>query len=178
MRTQSLQRPAADEYAEYYEKYVSLVPETDILQVLREQMEGVRELIASIPGEQETFRYAPEKWSIRELLGHINDGERIFGFRAYTFTHRDAGPMPGFDENDYVQDSNFDQMLLQDLLAQFIALRQANVLFLEQVSETAWARSGVASNNPVTVRALVWIMAGHVRHHLNILQERYLAAVA
>lgn len=170
-----LQRPGANEYAEYYEKYVSLVPETNILKVLGEQMESVRGLISNIPAEQETFRYAPEKWSIRELVGHINDGERVFGFRAFTFAHSEASALPGFDENDYVRESNFNQTPLQDLLAHFLLLRDSNILLLEQLAERDWAKSGVASENAVTVRALVWIMAGHVRHHLRILTERYLS---
>lgn len=169
-----LQRPTASEYAEYYEKYVSLVPETDILQVLRAQREIVHDLISGIPTAQETFRYAPGKWSIRELLGHINDAERVFGFRAFAFAHGDAAPLPGFDENDYVRESNFNQTPLPELLAHFILLRQANSLLLEQLQAEAWTMSGVASDNPITVRALAWIIAGHVRHHLNILQERYL----
>ncbi|MBS1811540.1 MAG: DinB family protein [Acidobacteria bacterium] len=178
MPSQYLQRPAANEYAAYYEKYATLVPETDILQVLREQTESVRALISSLSAEQEAFRYAPGKWSIRQLMGHINDGERVFGFRAFAFAHGEAAALPGFDENDYVRESNFDQTPLQDLLAHFILLRESNVLLLEQLAEGDWGKSGVASDNPVTVRALVWIMAGHVRHHLNILRDRYLTDVA
>lgn len=174
MPTQYLQRPDADEYAAYYEKYVSLVPETDILKVLSEQTAGVRELLARLPVEQETFRYAPGKWSIRELLGHISDAERVFGFRAFTFAHGDVSALPGFDENDYVRESNFDHTPLRDLLAHFILLRESNVMLFEQLAEGDWVKSGIASDNPVTVRALVWIMAGHVRHHLNILQDHYL----
>ena len=176
MTVQYLQRPAANEYAEYYDRYTSLVPESDILQVLREQLENVRALIAALPAEQELRRYAPGKWSIREVMGHLNDVERIFSYRAFTFAHGEAAALPGFEDADYVRESNFAQTPLQDLLAHFVALRQANILLLEQLRETDWARSGVASDNPVTVRALVWIMAGHVRHHVKILQERYLTA--
>ena len=150
MPSQYLQRPAANEYATYYERYVSLVPETDIMQVLREQLESLRALIASIPAEQETFRYAPGKWSIREMMGHLNDGEWVFGFRAFTFAHGERAPLPGFDQNDYVNESNFDQVPLQDLLAHFVALRQANLLMMEQWKESAWTMSGVASDNPVS----------------------------
>ena len=174
MSIQYLQRPNSTEYAEFYSGYVSLVPETDVLKVLREQIEIVRNLVSSIAEEQELFRYAPEKWSIREMMGHINDGERVFSFRAYTFARGDEAALPGFDENDYVRQSNFDQTPLQDLLAEFIALRQSNIMMLEHLKKEDWERVGVASENLITVRAIVWIMAGHVRHHLNILTERYL----
>ena len=174
MSIQYLQRPDTTEYAQFYAGYVSLVPETDILKILQEQIEIVRKLITNIGEEQELFRYAPEKWSIREMMGHLNDGERVFSFRAYTFARGDIAALPGFDENDYVQQSNFAQTPLQDLLAEFIALRQSNIMMLEHLSEGDWERVGVASENSITVRAIVWIMAGHVRHHLNILTERYL----
>lgn len=174
MTSQYLQRPALNEYAEYYDRYASLVPETDILQVLREQLESLRTLLSTIPAEQETFRYAPDKWSIREMIGHLNDGERIFGYRAFSFAHGEAAALPGFEQDDYVRESNSAETPLQDLLAQFVALRQANLLMLEQLKESAWTRSGIASDNPITVRALVWIIAGHVRYHMQILAERYL----
>ena len=174
MTIQYLQRPIETEYSDDAAGYVALVPENDVLKVLKEQVEIVREIISSIPVEQELFRYAPEKWSIREMVGHLNDGERVFGFRAFTFARGDAAALPGFDENEYVQQSNSEQTQLQNLLAEFIALRQSNMMMLEQLKEEDWERVGVASENPVTVRAIVWIMAGHVRHHLNILTERYL----
>ena len=174
MTIQYLERPIETEYSEYAAGYVALVPENDVLKVMREQIEIVRELISSISAEQELFRYAPEKWSIREMVGHLNDGERVFGFRAFTFARGDSAALPGFEENDYVRESNSDQVPLPDLLAEFIALRQSNVMMLEQLKEEAWERVGVANDNAVTVRAIVWIMAGHIRHHLNILTERYL----
>jgi DinB superfamily len=174
MTTQYLERPTDSEYSEYAAGYVALVPENDVLKVLREQVEIVRELISSIPEEQELFRYAPGKWSIREMIGHLGDGERVFGFRAFTFSRGDTAALPGFDENEYVRQSNSEQTRLKDLLAEFIALRQSNIFMLEQLNQEAWARIGIANGNAVSVRAIVWIMAGHVRHHLNILTERYL----
>ena len=174
MTIEYLQRPSDTEYSDEAASYVALVPENDVMKVLREQVESVRKIISGISEEQELFRYAPEKWSIREMVGHLSDGERVFGFRAFTFARGDAAALPGFDENDYVRQSNSDQAQLQDLLAEFIALRQSNVMMLEQLKEEAWERVGVANGNPVSVRAIVWIMAGHVRHHLNILTERYL----
>ncbi len=169
-----LQRPNETEYSDYSAGYVALVPENDVLKVMREQIEIISEIVSSIPAEQELFRYAPEKWSIREMIGHLNDGERVFGFRAFTFARGDAAALPGFEENDYVRQANSAQVPLPDLLAEFIALRQSNVMMLKQLKEENWERVGVANENPVSVRAIVWIMAGHVRHHLNILNERYL----
>lgn len=174
MIIQYLQRPSETEFSDEAASYVALVPENDVMKVLREQVEIVRKIISGIPEEQELFRYAPEKWSIREMVGHLNDGERVFGFRAFTFARGDAAALLGFDENEYVRQSNSEQTQLQNLLAEFITLRQSNVMMLEQLKEDAWERVGVANDNPVSVRAIVWIMAGHVRHHLNILTERYL----
>ena len=172
--TTPTQRPETNEYAPFYAGYVSLVPETDILKVLRDQAVEYKDFVSSIGPEKAVFRYAPEKWSISELLGHIADAERVFSFRAMTFARGDSNALPGFDENEYVRQANFDQASLDDLMLEFLALREGNVRMLARLNEDAWMRSGISNNNSITVRALAYIMAGHVRHHLNVMKERYL----
>jgi DinB superfamily len=168
------QRPEKNEYNPFYETYVSLVPETKILPALESQIEQTRVLISSITEEKSLYRYGPDKWSIRQVIGHMIDGERVFAFRAFTFSRADTVQLAGFDENQYVSKADADQVLLTDLCAEFVALRTANVLMFKHLNPQAWTRDGIASDNRITVLALAYIMVGHVRHHSRILQERYL----
>jgi len=174
MANPRIERPNASEYGSFYSGYVSLVPETNILKVLREQPGEIGEFIQGIPEERAGFRYAAGKWSIREVIGHMTDAERVFGFRALCFARGDAAELPGFDENEYVRHAIFDQYPLTELRTEFDALRSSNALLFGHLSEEAWARSGVANGSLITVRALAYIMAGHVRHHMRVLKERYL----
>jgi hypothetical protein len=146
----------------------------DILQVLRGQLEEFGGLVGSISEERAGFRYAPGKWSIREVIGHLTDAERIFSFRALAFARGDLLELPSFDENRYVEQADFDRIPLLQLVNEFKALRSSDVLLFEHLSEEASTRSGIVNGNMVTVRALAYIMAGHVRHHHRILKERYL----
>lgn len=166
-------RPQAGEYAPFFQGYVSLVPETDVLSVLDSQSEILRGLKAVVTPDQEMFAYAPGKWTIRQVLGHIGDGERVFGFRAFSFSRSDKTELPGFDENRYVEKSRFNEIPLADLLDDFAAMRQANLRMLRSLGAEQWDVVGTANGNQVTVRALAFIMAGHVRHHLGVLRERY-----
>lgn len=168
------QRPEKNEYAPFYETYVSLVPETNILAALEQQIEQTRALLTGISEEKSLFQYAPDKWSIRGVIGHMIDGERVFSYRALTFARGDIVQLAGFDENEYAQEAEFDQIPLADLITEFLALRTANVQMFKHLNTRAWSRDGIASNNRVTVLALAYIMVGHVRHHSKILQERYL----
>jgi hypothetical protein len=169
------ERPEATEYAPFYAGYVSLVPESDVVRVLGEQtavLEGqVRQFVPSL----EQHRYAPGKWSVREVMGHVTDAERVFGFRAFCFSRGESNPLPGFDENDYVAAGGFDGRSLMDLVDEFAQVRQANLIVLKRLNDDAWMRVGTASGKPVSVRALAFIMSGHVRHHMNILSSRYAA---
>jgi hypothetical protein len=160
-------------YAPYYDTYVRLVPETDILPVLEQQALDIQALAAALPPAKETYRYAHGKWSVRELLGHVGDGERVFGFRAFCFSRGDTNPLPSFDENEYIAVSGYDRIPAADLARAFAASRAANLMVLRSLDPEAWERVGTASNNPVSVRALAYIMAGHVRHHLGVLKSRY-----
>lgn len=166
-------RPAASEYAPFYAGYVTHVPEDDVLAVLRDQSRDVEAFARAVPPDRESFSYAPGKWTIRQVMGHLGDGERVFGYRAARFSRGDRTPLASFDENLYVANGRFETVPLAALATEFLHLRAANVSTLERLDEAAWHASGVASGNVVTVRALAFIMAGHVRHHLRILRERY-----
>jgi hypothetical protein len=167
------QRPAAGEYAPFFAGYVKLVPEAEVLPVLAAQASEIRRLARSVPPDRETFRYAPGKWSIREILGHIGDGERVFGYRAFCISRGDQAALPGFDENDYIAESAYDQQTAAELADDFAGLRAANLAVLGRLDPARWARVGNANGSPVSVRALAFILAGHVRHHLGVLKERY-----
>lgn len=167
-------KPAADEYASYYSKYTSLVPDGDIVTALAEQVETTLALLRTLTDEQGNSRYAPGKWSIKELIGHIIDAERIFAYRALRIARGDQTPLPGFEQDDYIPNANFDARQLADLAAEFETVRQSTLFLLRNLSEEAWLRRGVASDNPVSVRALAHIIAGHELHHMEILRSRYL----
>jgi hypothetical protein len=168
-----IEAPAESEYAPFYKGYVSLVPEADALAVLEAQPAEIDRVAASVAPERETFRYAEGKWSIRELLGHVGDGERVFGHRAFCIARGEAQSLPGFDEKAYLAQAGYDRVPLRDLAGDFRALRDANLRLFRRLDEAAWLRLGSANGSPVSVRALARIMAGHVRHHLGVLRSRY-----
>lgn len=168
-----IDRPQPTEHAPYYGRYIDNVPEKDILAVLTAQKDEMRRLVAGIPAAKETFAYAPGKWSVREVFGHLNDGERVFGFRAYTFSRSDPNPLPGFEEDDYVARSPYRTTPIAELLAEFIALRDANLAVFRRLTDEQWMLIGNASQKDVSVRALAWMTAGHIRHHVGVLRERY-----
>jgi hypothetical protein len=167
-------RPQADEYVPYYDRYISLVPEGDLVEMLRTQIGGTLSLLRTISEERASYRYAPGKWSIKEVVGHMADVERIMTYRALRIARADATPLPGFDENSYVPAGNFDARTLASLAHEFEEVRRATVAFLETLEPEAAARRGSANNNEISARALAYIIAGHERHHMRILKERYL----
>jgi hypothetical protein len=169
----TMQRPTETEYAPYFGRYVALVPEDDILAVLRAQVEEMRRLLAPVSAEKEAYRYAEGKWSIRQVLGHLVDGERIFGYRAFCFSRGEQAPLPSFDEKQYVAAARSDAIPLRELVEELAVVRQANLAFLRRLDAREWAQVGTSSGKPLSVRALAWVMAGHPRHHLQILRERY-----
>lgn len=170
---EGVQRPAAGEYAPFYARYVALVPENDILAVLGGQVGEIRRLAASVPPGRETWRYAEGKWSVREVLGHLVDGERVFGYRAFCFSRGEPAALPSFDENRYVAAARSDALPLRDLVEEFALVRESNLVVLRRLDPREWTRVGTASGHPISVRALAWVMAGHPRHHVAILRERY-----
>jgi hypothetical protein len=165
-------RPAENDYPDYFHKYVSLVPEDDVLGVLESQIPVIDGLPARA-GAKETLAYAPDKWSVRELLGHVGDGERVFAYRALTFSRFNPVSLPGFDEVTWTPQGHFAGVPLRELADEFVALRRANLQMLRRLEEPQWQAGGLGDGKPITVRALAFVMAGHVRHHLGILRDRY-----
>lgn len=172
-----LARPAADEHAEYYGTYISKVPEGDVLDLLGGQLADTRATLSKLSPEHETFRYAPGKWSVREVVGHLIDTERVFAARAHWFARQADEPLPGMDQNLWAAASNACDRPLAELLDELEATRHANVLMLRGLSAEAWDRRGIASGVEFSVRALAFILAGHEIHHRRLLEERYVAAI-
>jgi hypothetical protein len=166
-------RPKEDEYASFYAGYVARVPETDILEALRQQPGELSRIAGSVTPDKERYRYGEEKWSVREIFGHLVDAERFFGHRAFCVSRSDKNPLPGFDEKLYIEGSSYDSRPLSELVKDFSLLREANSRHLESLSEDAFSREGIANGAKVTVRSLAYVMTGHVRHHLAVLKERY-----
>lgn len=169
-------RPEPGEYAPYYDRYLSLVPGNDIVATLESQR---RQMLLLLSGRDEgdgDFRYAPDKWSAKEVLGHVCDTERIFAYRALRISRGDRTPIEGFEQDDYVRNGPFAQRPLAELIEDYIAVRRATLTLLRNLDEQAWMRRGIANNNEVSVRAIAYTMAGHELHHRRILEEKYFAA--
>ncbi|MFZ0758954.1 MAG: DinB family protein [Candidatus Sulfotelmatobacter sp.] len=171
-------RPQPGEYAPYYDRYISLVRGEDILGTLDEQRRQTMLLLCGRDDDDGDFRYAPGKWSAKEVLGHVCDTERIFAYRALRIARADSTPLEGFEQDDYVRNGPFAQRPLADLVEDFIAVRRATLSLLRNLDEAAWMRRGIANKNEVTVRALAYIIAGHELHHRRILEEKYFAGQA
>lgn len=169
-------RPDPGEYNTYYDRYVALVPAGDIIALLSVQIDDTTALLRDLTEEQALHAYAPGKWSIKEVLGHVIDAERVFMQRALRFARGDRTPLPSFDENAYAIAGAFDDRALASLISELTAVRRASIAFLAGLSHQAWERTGIASDHPVSVRALAWITAGHELHHRQILAQRYLSA--
>lgn len=167
-------RPVEGEFLPYYETYIKLVPAGDVLVTLDSQMAETQSLLRALPASSSTYRYAPGKWSVNELVGHLIDSERIFAARALRFARNDATPLPGFEQDDYVRNSKFEEYPVAELASEFDSVRQATVFLFKHLEEPAWMRRGIANNAEVTVRALAYIIAGHELHHREILRSRYL----
>jgi uncharacterized damage-inducible protein DinB len=171
-------RPQQDEYTIAYAKYIDLVPSGDFLEILQDQRKELVEMLSPLTEQQADFRYAPGKWSIKEVLGHIIDAERIFGYRLLRFARADNTPLSSFEQDDYVKNGNFASRTLPDLLEEFSAVRQSTICLVRSLDHEAWLRRGIASQKEVSVFALGFIIAGHERHHRIILEKHYLAAAA
>lgn len=169
-----MNRPENNEFASYYLPFVSAVPDGDIISVLNQQLENTRLMLKDITEEQGQFRYGTEKWSIKEVVGHMTDTERIMAYRLLCIARGEAVSLPGFDEKQYVENANFNEQSLEQLLDHFAKVRQTTTLLLESLSPDALVRRGLANNTEVTVRGVAYIIAGHAMHHSKIIQERYL----
>jgi len=167
-------RPASNEAAPYYFNYIDRVEGDDVLTVLHRQLDETLKFLSTVSEEKSRHRYAPDKWSLRELLNHVNDTERLFVFRALWFARGFEEPLPSFDQQVAVNNSEADAVSWNDLVDEFQSLRHSTLSFFRSLPEAAWSRSGVASGNPFTVRALAFITAGHVAHHVDVMKRLYL----
>jgi uncharacterized damage-inducible protein DinB len=175
MMTQN--RPKTGDYPSFYGKYIALVPEGELLQILETQLRDWQRLLGDLSEEQSDFRYEPGKWSIKEMLGHVSDSERIFAYRLLRIARGDQTPMAGFEQDDYVRTANSSARKRSDLLEEFTAVRRATVALVSSMDDTAWVRRGVANQREISATAMALVIAGHERHHQLILQERYLPAL-
>jgi hypothetical protein len=172
MTTTVTSRPDATEYAPAAAGYVSLVPDGDIVTTLERQLDELLALLRPVSEKVGNTRHAPYTWSVKEVVGHVTDAERVFGYRALCVARGDQTPQPGFDENAYMGPAAFDACRLADLVSQFEHLRRSHLLFFRSLPADAWTRRGIANNSPVTVRALAYVIAGHAEHHGRILRKR------
>jgi hypothetical protein len=169
----NLPRPVAGEYHPAYLRYIDRVTEADVLQALEAQIAEVRRALGAVPAERETWRYEPEKWSVRQVLGHVLDSERVFGYRMLSVARGEDQPLPGFNEDSYAAAAGHDRIPLADLLGEFELLRGSHVALAKELDDVAWARIGTANGHPIAPRALAYIMVGHPRHHLAVLASKY-----
>lgn len=167
-------RPDASEYAPFYGTYVGHVSGGDIVETLSTQHDATLTLLRGLGEDAGGLRYAPGKWSVREVIGHMSDAERIFAYRALRFARADETPLASFDENAYVTNASFDDHPLASLIDEFEAVRRATILLFASLNATEWMRRGVASKNAMSVRALAWVIAGHELHHVGLIRTRYL----
>ena len=171
-----MKRPDPSEYAPYYGRYVDLVPETDIILTMSRQGSETQKLLATIDDSRGGYRYAPDKWTIRQLVGHVEDSERVFAYRALTFGRGDTQALPGFEQEDWMKASPFESSTLRQRAEALGLVRRSTIELFRGFDDAAWDRRGTASGNPVTVRALAFMIVGHERHHLRVLRERYAIA--
>jgi len=169
----SIARPEPGEYAPYYERYISLISGTDIVSTLEAQR---RQMLILLCGREEAdgdLRYAPDKWSAKEVLGHVCDTERIFAYRMLRISRADKTPIEGFEQDDYVRNGPFAKIAFAEVIEDYIAVRRATVTLVRNLDEQAWSRRGIANKNEVSVRAIAYLTAGHELHHRRILEEKY-----
>ena len=168
-----MMKPNAGEYATYYDQYISLLSEEDIMKILEYQMNSSEKFLKSISGDKGNYFYAEGKWTVKIVIGHIIDVERVMAYRALSFSRGEKQSLPGFEQDDYIANGNYNERSIDDLANEFKAVRNANLFMFRNFSEEMLKRSGIASDNKVTVLALLYIIAGHERHHINILKGKY-----
>lgn len=171
-----MSKPQTSEHAEYFQRYIQLVPEGDILATLGNQMTEMTNLLGDVSETKGDHRYAVGKWSVKELVGHLIDAERVFAYRALRFARADATPIEGFEQDDYVKAASHGACKLADLVQEWLQVRRATISMFRNLDEAAWLRRGKANQNEVSVRAIAYIIAGHVNHHQQVLKEKYLPA--
>ena len=177
MRSQTIPPPDADEYDQFYAGYIALVRERDALGVLRRQLPVLRSVCTGMREPEALSRYAAGKWSIKQVVGHLTDAERVFSYRLFRISRGDPTPLAGFDENSYVEAGGFDERSLPSLIRELETARASTLRLIDGLTPAVWELRGSANGQPVSVRALVHIIAGHMEHHFDIFRERYSLAV-
>lgn len=175
--TTKLQPPSSDEYAPFYSDYIRRAQNLDVIAALPKQIDDIRSALGRLSDVQACFRNGPKEWSIKEVIGHMNDVEHIFSYRLLCISRNDQTPLPGFEQEDYVRESNFDQCDLKDLISEFEFLRRANILAIKNMPDEFVLRRGTASGSPVSARGLIYMLIGHAEHHMASLREKYLPFV-
>lgn len=173
----TLTPPTTDEYAPFYADYIQRAQAKDVLSLLPQQIEDIKSALGHLSDEKARFRFGPQEWSIKEVLGHLNDGERVFSYRLLRISRNDTTPLSGFEQGDYVREAGFDNYPLSDLIGEFESLRRANILAIKNMPDKSVLYRGTASGATVSARALVYMMAGHVEHHMESLHKKYLSAL-
>lgn len=170
--------PTPDEYAPFYADYIERAGQkNDVFAALSEQIDDIKSTLGKLTDEQALFRDAPKEWSIKEVMGHLNDVERVFSYRLLRVSRNDPTPLPGFEQNDYVREAGYDNYSINDLIQEFEYLRRANILAINNMREEPTLRRGTASGATISARALIYMMVGHVEHHMASLREKYLPAL-
>jgi hypothetical protein len=168
-----MNRPQVEEFPLFYKTYIDTVSD-NVIAELEYQINSFPAFLKSIPGDKSSFAYAEGKWTLKELLGHVNDTERIMAYRTLRIARNDKTPLPGFEENDYVSNAHFADRTIESLADEFATLRRANMFLIKSFTEEEVSRTGISNNLPISVRALIYILAGHLNHHRRIIEERYL----
>ncbi|MBI5963351.1 MAG: DinB family protein [Chloroflexi bacterium] len=174
----NLTPPTREEYAPFYSDYIQrAIKKSDVIAALPQQIEDIKSALGHLTDEQARFKFGPGEWSIKEVIGHLIDVERVFSYRLLRISRNDQTPLPGFEQNDYVREAGFDNSLLSDLLSELELLRRANILAIKNLSDESVSRLGTASGVTVSARALIFMLVGHVEHHMASLHEKYLPNV-
>jgi hypothetical protein len=169
-----MDRPTTEEYPEYYNQYLSLVKDGDIIEILEEQSAYVQKFIASIPEDKGDSTYGFGKWTIKEIFGHLIDSERILTYRALRIARRDKQPLPGYDQDDYIKNAKYYRKTLKEIADEMLLLRAANLKFFKCLDSEDLIQRGIANDQEITVRALIFILAGHELYHINFIKDNYL----
>ncbi|MDN5213838.1 DinB family protein [Fulvivirgaceae bacterium BMA12] len=167
-------KPSDAEYPDFYSRYIALVPDGDVFKFLKKQKRMFTALIDSIPEDKLMYSYAEGKWTIKQVVGHVIDTERVMAYRALVFSRGERQAIPGFDENDYVEKASFNKKDIQDLIQEFVKLRESNMALIQNFSSDMMERKGNANDFLFSVRAIIYIIAGHVEHHINVIKNKYL----
>jgi len=168
-----MERPSENEYAPFYQKYVSLIPNGNILEVMEKQNEQFCEFLAQFDEERADYRYAKDKWSIKEVIAHLIDVELVFMYRAFRFSRNDKASLHGFDQDEFISNGDFSKLTLSELVEQFYHMRKAAIPMFSSFTKKMWIRKGTASDNSFSVRAIAYIMVGHVIHHMRVIHQKY-----